>query len=248
MKKIMCALVSLFMLAGGFSVSAQSNSSLNKDIFVGNRSAGKYVALTFDDGPHKEYTPEILDILKKYDAKATFFVIGSNAENCPEIIKREFDEGHEIGNHTYSHPKMREISLSQLTEEIEKTQRIVKDITGKAPVLFRSPGGYLDDGIIKTIENYECTPVLWSWRQDTRDWSRPPVKSVVDTVLNNLQNGDIILFHDYNLKGSPTPDALKVILPELIDRGYRFVTVSELMSLHDETADSVNSDGKVGLE
>ena len=132
---------------------------------------------------------------------------------------------------------MKVIGASELLEEIEKTQKIVEDITGKAPRLFRSPGGYFDDGIIKTIESYDCTPVLWSWRQDTRDWSRPPVSSVVNTVLGNLQNGDIILFHDYNVKGSPTPDALKVILPELKERGYSFVTVSELMELNDGTAE-----------
>ncbi len=196
-----------------------------------SREEQKYVALTFDDGPCKQYTPEILDILKKHDARATFFVIGKNAEVLPELVKRAFDEGHEIGNHTYSHPKMREIDALQLVDEIEKTQKIVEDITGQAPKLFRSPGGYLDDSIVKTIEEYNCTPVLWSWRQDTRDWSRPPVKAVVDTVLNNIQNGDIVLFHDYNQKGSPTPDALKVIIPELKERGYSFVTVSQLMSI-----------------
>ena len=206
---------------------------LKKDVVVANRSAGKYVVLTFDDGPHPQYTSKILDILKKYNAKATFFVIGKNAEQYPDLVKREFSEGHEIGNHTYSHPEMKKISCSDIIEEIEKTQGIVENIIGKKPVLFRSPGGYLDDDIIKTIESNDCTPVLWSWRQDTRDWSRPPVSSVVHTVLDNLQDGDIILFHDYNQKGSPTPDALKVIIPELIERGYSFVTVSELMAMNE---------------
>lgn len=235
MKKKIFAL--LYVCLCALLLSASVFGAVRNEVFAANRSAGKYVALTFDDGPHTEYTAQILDILKKYDAKATFFVIGQNAEKNPALVKREFDEGHEIGNHTYSHPKMKVIGASELVDEIEKTQKIVEDITGRAPRLFRSPGGYFDDGIIKTIESYDCTPVLWSWRQDTRDWSKPPVSSVVNTVLGNLQNGDIILFHDYNTKGSPTPDALRVILPELKERGYSFVTVSELMELNDGTAE-----------
>ena len=83
------------------------------------------------------------------------------------------------------------------------------------------------------MEGISCKPVSWSWRQDTRDWSKPPVETVIRTVLDNLRDGDIILFHDFNTKGSPTPDALAVILPELVKRGYSFVTVSELSTLKD---------------
>ncbi len=232
LKRLFYAVYATLVFVMSFTIYA---SAAKAEAVTGNKNAGRYVALTFDDGPHKEYTAEILDILKANNAKATFFVIGKNAKMYSDLIKREFDEGHEIGNHTYTHPSMREINAEALVEEIEKTQELVEDITGKAPVLFRSPGGYLDDDILKTIGSYDCTPVLWSWRQDTRDWSRPPVKSVVDTVLNNIRDGDIVLFHDYNLKGSPTPEALRVILPELKKRGYNFVTVSQLLSIKSES-------------
>lgn len=208
------------------SVSSQEGAT---EVYVANRNAGKAVALTFDDGPHPTYTPEILDILEKHSAKATFFVIGQNAEKYPDIVKRAFDEGHEIGNHTYSHPNMNRINSDKVIDEIQKTARTIEDITGKKPILFRSPGGYLDDGLISTAHKFDCTPVLWSWRQDTRDWAKPSVKQVVKTVLDNLRDGDIILFHDFNTKSSPTPAALEIILPELEKRGYSFVTVSELM-------------------
>ncbi len=198
-------------------------------IYAANRQAGKYVALTFDDGPHPVYTEQILDILAAYNAKATFFVIGQNAKQYPELVRKEYEAGHEIGNHTYSHPNMKKISVTEAVAEIEKTQEAVHDIIGIYPKLFRSPGGIFSDELVTAVEEHDCKSVLWSWRQDTRDWSKPTVDKVVRTVLDNLRDGDIILFHDYNTSGSPTPEALRIILPELIRRGYSFVTVSELM-------------------
>lgn len=204
-------------------------------IFAANRNAGKYVALTFDDGPHPVYTEQILDILSKYNAKATFFVIGKNAENYPELVLKEYGAGHEIGNHTYSHPNMTQISINSAIEEMQKTQEIIKNITGEAPKVFRSPGGIFNDELVGAVNNISCKPILWSWRQDTKDWSLPSANHIADKVLKNLQDGDIILFHDYNLKGSPTPKALELVLPKLNDMGYSFVTVSELLELKNGT-------------
>ena len=226
MKRLIVMMLCFVLLA-----TVTFSQSSKTDVYVANRNAGKSVALTFDDGPHAEYTPKILEILKKYNARATFFVIGKNAKEHPEIVKQSFLEGHEIGNHTYSHPKMNSINSEKVIDEIQKTSQIIEEITGQKPMLFRSPGGYLDDGIINVIEKNDCIPVLWSWRQDTRDWAKPSVESAVNTVLDNLRDGDIILFHDFNTKGSPTPAALEIILPKLIERGYSLVTVSELMSM-----------------
>lgn len=198
-------------------------------LIVGNRNAGKCVALTFDDGPHKTYTPEILDILDEYGAKATFFIVGRNAEENPDIVLDAYRRGHEIGNHTYTHPNLKNLSAEKRLEEIQKTQEILTDITGEAPRLFRPPGGYVSNSIIEELDALDCSAVLWSWRQDTRDWACPGVDCVVSGVLKNLRDGDIILFHDYNAgKNSPTPQALRRILKSLSDDGYRFVTVSEL--------------------
>lgn len=230
--KRFCLTLALALIAANtFSVlSAEPNSH----IVAANRHAGKYVALTFDDGPHPVYTEKILKILADNNAKATFFVVGQNAERYPELIIKESEAGHEIGNHTYSHPNMKKIGVAEAIEEIEKTQEIVHDITGDYPKLFRSPGGIFSDELITAVEGISCKPVSWSWRQDTRDWSKPPGEQVVRTVLDNLRDGDIILFHDFNTKGSPTPEALSVILPELVKRGYSFVTVSELITLKND--------------
>lgn len=204
-------------------------STEEKDkIIASNRNAEKCVAITFDDGPHPKYTPEILDILQKYNAKATFFVIGENAKKHPEIIKKEYDQGHEIGNHTFSHPDLRSISAEQFVQEIEKTQAAIEEITGERPKLFRPPGGYLNNNIVDELLLHKYNPVLWSWRQDSMDWTCPSVESIVNTVMNNLRDGDIILFHDFISKNSPTPAALEIILKRLTQQGYSFLTVSEL--------------------
>lgn len=199
------------------------------DVIVANRSAGKQIALTFDDGPSREYTEEILEILRENGARATFFMIGKNAKEHRDIVLKVFEDGHEIGNHTWSHPNMRKLTPKKVGEEISKTQEILKEITGVSPVLFRPPGGYLSNDIVDKITSNGCRTVLWSWRQDTRDWERPSVGNIVSSVLSNLKDGDIILFHDYNTGKSPTPEALRILLPKIRDMGYEFVTVSELV-------------------
>lgn len=201
------------------------------NLYVSNRSAEKCIALTFDDGPHPKYTPQILNILDKYNAKATFFVIGKNAEKYPEIVRDEYVRGHEIGNHTYSHPDLKRISASEFLDEITKTKNIITEIIGSSPILFRPPGGYLSNSIVNEVLAQNGVAVLWSWRQDTKDWSCPSSECIVTGVLDNLKDGDIILFHDYNSSVSPTPDALEQILDRLSKQGYKFVTVSELMKI-----------------
>ena len=209
-------------------ISDYSYEDGNCKVIVANRDASKQIALTFDDGPCREYTGEILEILREYNAKATFFMIGKNAKENPDIVLDVYRDGHEIGNHTYSHPEMRKLSVEKFGEEIEKTQQVIKDITGKQPVLFRPPGGYLSNGIVDKISSNGLRTVLWSWRQDTRDWEKPNSETIVRKVMSNLKDGDIILFHDYVTSGSPTPDALRKLLPMLSESGYEFVTVSEL--------------------
>lgn len=192
----------------------------------------KVVALTFDDGPHPKYTEQILDILNEYDAKATFFVLGKFAESYPEIIKRQWEEGHEIGNHTYSHINAKKVSKDILKEEYNKTQDIVYSITNNYPKLFRPPYGSFDEKVIDIIERDKSVIVLWSAYQDSKDWSNPEVDKIVETTFSNIENGNIILFHDYvYYDTSNTVEALKRIIPELKSKGYEFVTISEIMDM-----------------
>lgn len=193
----------------------------------------KLIAITFDDGPDPRYTPIILDLLKQYSGKSTFFTIGNRVEQFPELAKRAVEEGHELSNHTFSHLYLRNgISSKQYLNEILKTQEVIKNLTGHLPTLFRPPGGYYNDTVINAANEVGIQVVLWSWHQDTKDWKNPGVDKIVNKVLNNVRNGDIILMHDHVRHDSQTVEALKIILPELQQRGYKLVTVSELLSHH----------------
>ncbi|GIP39276.1 polysaccharide deacetylase family sporulation protein PdaB [Paenibacillus sp. J31TS4] len=190
----------------------------------------KVIALTFDDGPDPTETPIILDLLKEYNAHATFFVVGNRVDKFPELVKRELAEGHELANHTYHHSYFRkQASVSRFRDEVRRTQESIQSVTGQRPHLFRPPGGYYSETLVQAAREAGYLTVLWSWHQDTKDWQSPGVDKIVGKVLSNARNGDIVLFHDHVERHPQTAAALKEILPELQKRGFRFVTVSELL-------------------
>lgn len=191
------------------------------------KKTAKYIALTFDDGPHPRYTAQILKILYDNDAAATFFVVGENAERYPELVRAEFDLGFEIGNHTYSHLRTNEKSAGALYEEINKADDIICQITGQKPSLFRPPEGKHNNKTDEIIKKAGKKTVLWTI--DTRDWAHTDKNKIIDNIKNNVKNGSVILFHDYITPPSPTPDVLCEILPYLKEQGYEFVTVTELL-------------------
>ncbi len=188
----------------------------------------KQIALTFDDGPHPSYTREILDILDEYGIRATFFVIGVNAETWPELVEAELTAGHEIGNHTYRHANLRTESYDTVRGEILGMENVLWQQMEVRPHLFRPPGGLYGDEVCRAAADLDYTVILWT--VDTRDWAHTAAEEIVENVLTNTESGDIILFHDYVTAPSPTPTALRQIIPALLDRGYSFVTVSELLS------------------
>lgn len=191
-------------------------------------NTSKRIALTFDDGPHYKYTGEILDILKEYGAKATFFVVGELAERYPELVLRELAERHEVGNHTWSHPKMAKLTSDQLKNEILRTERLLNEIADYRPKLFRPPEGSFKKSSEELAEANDYTLILWT--VDTRDWAHTPVEQIVEMVENDTEAGSIILCHDFIGRDSPTPDALRKFIPALLDKGFEFVTVSELLA------------------
>lgn len=190
----------------------------------------KLIALTFDDGPDRNETAQILNILKKHKAKATFFVLGKWAKERPELIAREIADGHEVGNHTFYHTFGDQIQdEDSYFKELEDADQAIEDAGGVRPTLFRPPGGVYNDVVVRSAQARGYSIVLWSWHQDTGDWNRPGKQRIINKVLRNARNGDIVLFHD-NVHGkSQTIEALEHILPELKKQGYRFVTVSELL-------------------
>lgn len=203
-----------------------------EDIIIkkGNENE-KIIALTFDDGPDEIFTPQILDILKKYNIKATFFVMGQKVGYNPEIVKRQHEEGHEIGNHTFTHINVSKRGYSEIEKEINDTQEAIKNITGKEPNIFRPPYRAISKSMCSIVKDKNMNIILWS-NLDPRDWSNPGAYSISNTILTKAGNGSIILLHDYNTirnSKSQTVQALDVFLPQLIEKGYKFVTVSELI-------------------
>lgn len=197
----------------------------------------KIIALTFDDGPDQDYTPQVLDILKKYDVKATFFVVGENVTWNPDLIKREFEEGHEIGNHTFTHINVAKKAYGEIDSEITRTQEEVKKIIGQEPKLFRPPYRAISRNMCDIIKSKDMNIILWS-NLDPRDWSNPGVGYIINTINNKVENGNIILLHDYNkvrVQKTQTIQALEVVIPALKAKGYEFVTVSELIDRLDDT-------------
>ena len=185
------------------------------------------IALTFDDGPHPVYTDKILDVLEKHGVKATFFAIGINAENYPAPLLRAYEEGHEIGNHTYRHKSLSNMGYEEMLREVTDTAQRIYDMTDYATNLIRPPEGAISAQFLSLAEELGYRIVLWD--VDTRDWANEPADQMVKNILSGADNGDIILFHDYHRNAANTVRALDTVIPALKAQGFRFVTVSELL-------------------
>ena len=226
----------MFVLSASYTTSAEKGRRYYEktgEVVWEIDTEEKVVALTFDDGPHPKYTAEILDLLASYNAKATFFIVGENAEKKPELILRQYNEGHEIANHTYTHPL--KTTLPKLEVEIKKTNDLIYSITGYYPELFRPVEGQYTDSLVQSLVKNGYKVIMWSWHQDTEDWKNPGVHRIVKTVLNGAEPGNVILFHDGGGNRSQTVKALEKILPELQKQGYEFVTISELLKMKNES-------------
>ncbi|MFI3242757.1 MAG: polysaccharide deacetylase family protein [Akkermansia sp.] len=189
--------------------------------------SGKYVALTFDDGPHPTYTPKILDILKKYNAKATFFILGSRAKSHPSIIARTVAKGNEVGVHTWNHPSLTKCSYATVRKEMEDTIHAVQAASNYTPRTMRPPYGAINANLVNFFaQEYGMSTIMWSI--DTNDWRKPGVQAVINEAVNKARPGSIILLHD--IHGS-SYQAVEGIVSGLINRGFKLVTVSQLMAM-----------------
>ena len=201
--------------------------------------ANKKIAISFDDGPDPQWTPKILDILKEKKAPGVFFIIGDQANKRPDILKREFAEGHEIGNHTFTHPKFDEISHTQIRWELNLTQRLIESTLDVKTILFRPPYGidhqpeYAEE-VAQLPLAQEMGYLIVGQRIDPDDWSlrngKPiPAKEIVESVLRQAGNGNIILLHDGGGDRTQTIEALPQIIDALRNKGYQLVSVSDLI-------------------
>lgn len=195
------------------------------------RGAGteKRIALTFDDGPDAKYTGQILDILKRYNVSATFFVIGKQVHAYPEVMKRMVNEGHVVAGHSWSHPDLTKLSDAQVRQEIIKTNQAVTSVTRKRLAMMRPPYGAVK-GKEKVINQMGISIV--GWNIDTWDWKAGRTPGQVEqTVLQNLSPGSIVLKHSGGGDRSATVQALPKIIESLQRKGYEFVTVNELLEI-----------------
>lgn len=194
---------------------------ISQDIKENLNTEEKKIALTFDDGPNAVYTEQLLNGLKEREIHATFFLIGENLEGNEELVKRMSQEGHILGNHTYSHVQLNLLSKDAACAEIWKTNTALFDITGKIPVYIRPPYGLWDENAACAAEMQE---VLWNI--DPEDWKYQNKDRIVNVVLKNAKDGGIILLHD-NYKTSV--EAALEIVDKLTEQGYEFVTIDELL-------------------
>ena len=213
-------------LEAGMEIPGEIWGSLDEETKNAIAEGVKYIALTFDDGPRFETTAMLLDGLKERGAQATFFVIGTQVvcANHADLLRRMVDEGHQVGNHTYSHERLLSAEESIVLQEIKKNDIILKNILGEGDYWLRPPYGLIDGSRAKLVE----TPMIY-WTLDPEDWKWLDTQKVVDLVVSQVQAGDIILLHDFY------PSSVAAGL-EIIDRlqpeGYVFVTVQELFDIY----------------
>ncbi len=201
-------------------------NGINTHVIWAGSAQHKNVALTFDDGPNAKYTPQVLRILDEHKVRATFFLIGREAQRHPELVRQIDLGGHEIGNHTYSHVRLPQVPPDAIRRVLERTREIVLELTGKETILLRPPWGVLDSRSLAELALGKFVTVLWS--VDSRDWSRPGARVIAHNVLSKAQAGSIILCHDDH---EQILEALPVIIQGLRGQGYQFITASEMMAL-----------------
>lgn len=221
----------------GITLVEDTQPVVNEEYKIYNANVGddKVIALTFDDGPWPDSTGQILDILDQYDAKATFFTIGNQIEQHADMVKRAHDAGHQICTHTWDHASGsgQGVNLTYMTaeeqiSEVQKGMEAISSATGAdASTVMRAPGGNFFGDLVWTLQPYITAEV--GWNVDTEDWRRPGVDAIVERI-ESAQPGDVILMHDGGGDRSQTVEALRQALPVLKEKGYRFVTVDELLA------------------
>lgn len=195
--------------------------------------ADNKIAVTFDVAWENSNTNELLDILKEYDAKATFFITGDWCDRYPDDVKKFADAGHEIENHSDQHPHVEGINVNDLINDTRECSRKIKMITGKEPVLYRAPYGEYDDSLLTTLEGMGLKTIQWD--VDSVDWNKPTSEQITKKVLENTKSGSILLFHN-DLQN--TTEALPNVLKGLKEKGFEFVTVDELILHENYTIDA----------
>lgn len=201
--------------------------------FLGLPAGSRKLALTYDDGPNDPYTLQLLDVLARHNAKATFFVLGKFVAERPDIVRAIAAAGHEVGNHTWSHPYLIWASPAEVRNQIERAGKLIEDVTGKSPTLFRPPYGGRRPGTFAVARRHGLTPVMW--RVSTYDWEADSPAFIMEKAGKGILGGDVILMHDgghtrMGVNRSYTVAATDQLISEYKAKGYEFVSVSEMLA------------------
>ncbi|MFK4100377.1 polysaccharide deacetylase family protein [Streptomyces sp. NPDC019531] len=198
--------------------AAQRKTLVRHEPMLKVSGRGRTMVLTFDDGPDPRYTPHILDTLAEYDVHAMFFVCGEMAVHNEDLLARMADEGHVVGNHTWSHPLLTRLSRSRIRSEMERTCDVIEDAYGERPEWFRAPYGAWNRAAFQLGAELGMEPLAWT--VDTLDWTTPGTRSIVGRVENGAAPGVVVLSHDAGGDRSQSVRALRDYLPQLLDSGY----------------------------
>jgi len=209
----------ILLLTGGIAVSSRNTDNA----FPPEQRYPYRIALTFDDGPHVGYTKKLIDVLSRYNAKATFFVVGIRLEQNPELAKQLSNAGHEIENHTYNHKNLAHLNDSEIEEELMHHRMLIRNITHRDSCFFRPPGGQYDTKVVDVAYKNGLSMILWT--VFTKDHDEKDPKIIVQRALDQATDGGVVLLHSGS---DATVAALPAILKELNSRGYKFVTVADL--------------------
>jgi len=200
----------------------------------------KKISLTFDVAQDEGYIDEILNILDTNNIKATFFIVGDWVDNYPGKVKEIYDKGHEIGNHSNSHPHFSKIQPEKMKQEILILSDKIKNITGRGTTLFRAPYGDYNNTVVKTVK--ETGHYCIQWDVDSIDWKDPGKEYIYNKMINNTGNGSILLFHNY---AKDTPEVLDSIIKELKRKGFEFVKISDLIYKDNYYIDNIGRQKKI---
>ena len=209
------------------SSPAQNPPTTEKITFTEVNVDGPYIAMTFDDGPHGTNTPKLLEMAAERHIKLTFFVLGECVEQNPDVLRQEVAEGHEIGNHSWSHPNLAKLSDANVRSQLQRTEDIIVKTAGIKPKLMRPPYGELTKRQ-RILVNHEFGYKVILWDVDPLDWKRPGSNVVAQRIIAGAGRGSIILSHDIH---PPTIAAMPQVFDALLAKGFKFVTVSELLAM-----------------
>ncbi|MGW3407646.1 polysaccharide deacetylase family protein [Streptomyces sp. NPDC000888] len=198
--------------------AASARTLVRHEPFLRMSGRGRSMVLTFDDGPDPRYTPDILSTLREYDVHAMFFVCGEMAVDNKDLLREMADDGHTVGNHTWSHPLLTKLSRSAIHSEMERTCEVIDEAFGEPPVWFRAPYGAWNRAAFQFGAELGMEPLAWT--VDTLDWTSPGTRTIVDRVEDGAAPGVVVLSHDAGGDRSQSVRALRDYLPQLLDSGY----------------------------